>query len=220
MLAALADEFDYVFHLATYHGNQSSIADPLADHDNNLITTLKLYERAQGSHRRLRRSSTRAGCTVAEKTFGEPRPTDEDGPVSLDLDSPYQISKIVGEFYSVYYHRSTGCPTVRARFQNVYGPGEILGAGTLARHAATGLAQRHADVRLPRAATACRSCSTTAASRSRDFIYVDDIVAGLIACAERGAIPATSTTSRAASRPRSASWQRRSSGSPAPARRC
>ena len=47
----------------------------------------------------------------------------------LELDSPYQISKIVGEFYSVYYHRQHGLPTVRARFQNVYGPGEILGAG-------------------------------------------------------------------------------------------
>ena len=33
-----------MFHLATYHGNQSSIADPLADHANNLITTLKLFE--------------------------------------------------------------------------------------------------------------------------------------------------------------------------------
>ena len=55
----LDDEFDYVFHLATYHGNQSSIADPLADHENNLITTLKLFERLKGFERaaegRLRR---------------------------------------------------------------------------------------------------------------------------------------------------------------------
>ena len=31
----------------------------------------------------------------------------------LDLDSPYQISKVVGEFYSVYYHRQDG-PADRA----------------------------------------------------------------------------------------------------------
>ena len=61
----------------------------------------------------------------------------EDGPVPLDLDSPYQISKVVGEFYSVYYHRHDGLPTVRARFQNVYGPGEILGAGEWRGTAAT-----------------------------------------------------------------------------------
>ena len=35
ILASLKDDFDYVFHLATYHGNQSSIHDPLADHENN-----------------------------------------------------------------------------------------------------------------------------------------------------------------------------------------
>ena len=51
VLGRLGDEFDYVFHLATYHGNQSSIANPLADHDNNLITTLKLYERIKAFRR-------------------------------------------------------------------------------------------------------------------------------------------------------------------------
>ena len=45
ILGALPDDLDYVFHLACYHGNQSSIADPLADHDNNAITALKLFER-------------------------------------------------------------------------------------------------------------------------------------------------------------------------------
>ena len=54
VLAGLEDEFDYVFHLATYHGNQSSIANPIEDHDNNLITTLKLYEHAK-DWRRLRK---------------------------------------------------------------------------------------------------------------------------------------------------------------------
>src|SRR5689334_2216463 len=38
VLSALPDDLDYVFHLACYHGNQSSIADPLSDHDNNTIT--------------------------------------------------------------------------------------------------------------------------------------------------------------------------------------
>ena len=48
VLAGLRDEFGYVFHLATYHGNQSSIHDPLADHENNTLTTLKLFERIKG----------------------------------------------------------------------------------------------------------------------------------------------------------------------------
>ena len=66
---------------------------------------------------------------MAEKTFDEAEATQEDAPVSLHLDSPYQISKIIGEFYANYYHSRHGLPVVKARFQNVYGPGEVLGAG-------------------------------------------------------------------------------------------
>lgn len=45
---------------------------------------------------------------MAEKTFGEPRPTTEEDPVSLYLDSPYQISKIVGKMYANYYFMQNG----------------------------------------------------------------------------------------------------------------
>ena len=45
VLMGLDDDLDYAFHLACYHGNQSSIHDPIADHDNNTLTTLKLFER-------------------------------------------------------------------------------------------------------------------------------------------------------------------------------
>ena len=48
VLARIDDEWDYVFHLATYHGNQSSIADPLADRANNLLTTAKLVRADEG----------------------------------------------------------------------------------------------------------------------------------------------------------------------------
>src|SRR5436309_277876 len=43
VLSDLRDVYDYVFHLSTYHGNQSSIHDPLADHEHNQLTTLKLF---------------------------------------------------------------------------------------------------------------------------------------------------------------------------------
>src|SRR5438034_3739847 len=33
VLASLEDDLDVVYHLATYHGNQSSIANPLEDHE-------------------------------------------------------------------------------------------------------------------------------------------------------------------------------------------
>ena len=185
VLAGLADEFDHVFHLATYHGNQSSIANPLADHDNNLITTLKLYERLKGFRRARKVVYAASGCTLAPHTFGQAEATAEDGPVPLELDSPYQISKVVGEFYSVYYHTQHGLPTVRARFQNVYGPGEILGAGQWRGTPAT--VWRNVTPSFVYRALKQMSLTVENGGRaSRDFIYVEDIVRGLILCAVAG----------------------------------
>src|ERR1051325_7479862 len=128
ILARLPRGLDYVFHLACYHGNQSSIHDPLADHQNNTLTSLKLFEHVKGcSLKRLVYAA--AGCAVAEKTVGAANATSEDAPVSLFHDSPYSISKLIGEMYGNYYFTRYKLPFVRARFQNVYGPGEILGAG-------------------------------------------------------------------------------------------
>jgi nucleoside-diphosphate-sugar epimerase len=185
VLAGLPDDTELLFHLATFHGNQSSIANPLADHENNTLTTLKLLERAKDLPRLEKVVYASAGCTVAEKTYDEAAPTTEDAPVSLWHDSPYQISKIIGEFYANYYQLRHGVPTVKARFQNVYGPGEILGAGqwrgtphTIWRNVTpTFIYKALKDDALP---------VENGGIATRDFIYVDDIVAGLLACAERG----------------------------------
>ena len=48
---------------------------------------------------------------------------------SLYHDSPYSISKIVGELYGNFYFQQYGLPIIKARFSNVYGPREVLGAG-------------------------------------------------------------------------------------------
>jgi nucleoside-diphosphate-sugar epimerase len=185
VLGALGDEFDYVFHLATYHGNQSSIANPLADHDNNLITTLKLYERIKGFRRLRKVVYAASGCTLAPHTFDQADATSEDGPVPLELDSPYQISKVVGEFYSVYYHTQHGLPTVRARFQNVYGPGEILGAGQWRGTPAT-VWRNVTPTFVYRALKRLPLTVENGGAATRDFIYVEDIVRGLILCATTG----------------------------------
>jgi nucleoside-diphosphate-sugar epimerase len=185
VLADIEDEFELVFHLATYHGNQSSIADPIADHENNLITTLKLYEHLTGFSRLRKLVYAASGCTLAPHTHGEAEATPEEGAVPLDLDSPYQISKVVGEFYSVYFHNRHGLPTVRARFQNVYGPGEILGAGRWRGTPAT-VWRNVTPTFIYRALKGLSLELDDEGNASRDFIYVSDIVAGLFACADRG----------------------------------
>jgi nucleoside-diphosphate-sugar epimerase len=185
VLAELPNDLEYVFHLSTYHGNQSSMADPLADHEHNTLTTLKLYE-ALKNHARLRRVVyASAGCTVAEKTFEGASATQEDAPVSLYLDSPYQISKIVGEYYSNYYFQRHGLPVVKARFQNVYGPGEVLGAGRW-RGTVNTVWRNVTPTFIYKALNREALPIENGGIASRDFIYVGDMANGLIACATRG----------------------------------
>jgi UDP-glucose 4-epimerase len=185
ILASLEDDFDYVFHLATYHGNQSSIHDPLADHANNTLTTLKLYERVKTFRRVKKLVYTSAGCAVAAKTFDEVHAAMEDAPISLYHDSPYQISKIIGEFYSNYYFTQYQMPVVKARFQNVYGPGEILGAGQWRGTPAT-VWRNVVPTFVYKALQGLPLPVENEGIASRDFIYVEDVCRGLLACALRG----------------------------------
>lgn len=185
VLAAIPDDLEYAFHLACYHGNQSSIADPIADHANNAYTSLKLFERLKDIPSLRRVVYAAAACAVAEKTFDAPTATTEDQPVSLYHDSPYSISKIIGELYGNYYFQRHGLPIVKARFSNVYGPREILGAGrwrgtihTIWRNVTPTFIWRslHGES-LP---------LDNGGDASRDFIFVEDMARGLMACALRG----------------------------------
>jgi len=185
ILACVHDEYDYIFHLSTYHGNQSSIHDPLADHENNTLTTLKLYERIKGFGGLKKVVYSAAGCSVAEKTFSCAEATVETDLVSLHMDSPYSMSKVFGEFYSNYYHRHHGVPAVRARFQNVYGPGEVLGAGRWRGTPAT-VWRNVTPTFIYKSLRGQPLPLESGGVATRDFIYVEDIVRGLIACALKG----------------------------------
>ena len=185
VLRCLPRDLAYVFHLACYHGNQSSIADPIADHDNNTITSLKLFNTLKdfGGLRKVVYAA--AGCAVAEKTFDDAKPTTEDAPVSLYHDSPYSISKLVGELYGNYFFARHKLPVVKTRFQNVYGPREVLGAGrwrgtvhTVWRNVTPTFIWRS----LQREALPLDN----GGNASRDFIFVEDMARGLMAAALRG----------------------------------
>ncbi len=185
ILMNLDKNYDYIFHLSTYHGNQSSIQDPIADHENNTITTLKLCEHFKGSSQLKKIVYSSAGCTVAKKTYDDVCATDENAEVSLYHDSPYQISKIIGEFYGNYYWMKYQLPFVKARFQNVYGPREILGAGKWRGTPAT-VWRNVTPTFIWKALHLEELPLENKGQASRDFIYVDDIVEGLIACAING----------------------------------
>ena len=183
ILTSIDDTFSHIFHLATYHGNQSSIHDPIADHDNNTLTTLRLFDHLKKGFSQLKSVVySSAGCSVAEKTFGPATASKEVDTVSLDMDSPYSISKIIGEFYAKYYYKEHHLPIIRARFQNVYGPGEKLGAGQWRGTPAT-IWRNVTPTFIYKALNSEALPLENGGVATRDFIYVDDIARGLIHCA-------------------------------------
>ncbi len=186
ILAALPADLDYAFHLACYHGNQSSIADPMADHDNNTLTSLKLFDRLKDIRGLKRVVYAAAACAVAEKTYDAPTATTEDQPVTLYHDSPYSISKIIGELYGNYYFQRYQLPIVKARFSNVYGPREILGAGQW-RGTVHTVWRNVTPTFIWRALNGDALPLDNGGNTSRDFIFVEDMARGLMACALKGA---------------------------------
>lgn len=160
-----------VFHLAALFANQNSVDHPESDLMVNGLGTLRMlqYARLAGVERFVYASS---GCSV----YGSkaPLPLDE-GFVSIDLDTPYQITKLLGELYGNFFRNFYGLPVVRARFFNVYGPGEIPG--------------RYRNV-IPNFIYWARHGRplpiTGTGEETRDFTFVEDIVDGLLRC---GAVP-------------------------------
>jgi UDP-glucose 4-epimerase len=167
---AFSSRPDYVFHLAAQFANQNSIDHPDSDLLVNGLGTLKTlqYANLTGVRRFVFASS---GCSV----YGSnpPLPVTEDF-VSLHLDTPYQITKLLGELYCNFFHDTYGMPTVNARFFNVYGPGEVPG---MYRNVIPNFFYWAMNGKpLP---------ITGTGDETRDFTFVSDIVAGLLACGLR-----------------------------------
>ncbi len=156
-----------VFHLAAFFANQNSVEHPREDlHTNGLGTLTTLLWARQLTARRLVYAS--AGCSIAG--HGTEGPIHEDMPVILHLDTPYQITKALGEFYCNYF--GDALETVRCRFFNSYGPGEVPGP--------------YRNI-IPnfiwRALHGTPLVITGSGEETRDFIYVDDLVDGLVRAA-------------------------------------
>ncbi len=155
----------YVFHLAAHFANQNSVDHPEADLLVNALGTLKTLEYAKTANI-TRFVYASSGCSV----YGSqaPLPLKEDL-ISLHLDTPYQINKLVGELYCNFFYTYHKLPVVKARYFNVYGPGEVPGQYRnvipnfiwLALHKNT----------LP---------ITGTGKETRDFTFVEDIVEGTL----------------------------------------
>lgn len=155
-----------VVHLAARAGVRPSIADPVGYAHTNITGTAVLLDQA-----------TRAGCdrfiqASSSSVYGNcpTAPFREDMDVSEPI-SPYAATKRANELQCFTHHRLTGMPTACLRFFTVFGP------------------RQRPDLAIQQfllAAAADRPISMFGdGSTSRDFTYVGDIVAGILASLDR-----------------------------------
>lgn len=162
---AFSQKIDYVFHLAAHFANQNSVDSPETDLMVNGQGTIKVL---QYSHiaRVSRVVFASSGCSV----YGSqaPLPLKEDY-VSLHLDTPYQITKLLGELYCNFFHNFYGLPVAIARYFNVFGPGEIPGAyrNVIPNFIWWAMQQKPLPI-------------TGNGEETRDFTFVEDIVDGTL----------------------------------------
>jgi UDP-glucose 4-epimerase len=152
---------EVVFHLAAQADVQTSMQRPEYDAAVNVVGTVNVLRASPGAQV-IFASSGGAG-------YGEcPVPADEDAPF-LPL-SPYGIAKKCGEEYLLGWNRIHGTTHVPLRFANVYGPRQDAGleGGVVA-------------IFLERLARGETAAIYGDGSQSRDFVYVDDVIAAMLA---------------------------------------
>ena len=162
---AFSARLDFVFHLAAHFANQNSVDNPETNLMVNGLGTQKVlqYSHLTGVGMFVFASS---GCSV----YGSqaPLPLKEDF-VSLHLDTPYQITKLLGELYCNFFYNYYSLPVTIARYFNVYGPGEIPGKYRNVIPNFIYLAIHKQKLSL-----------TGTGEETRDFTFVDDIVKGTL----------------------------------------
>ena len=112
----LVSESDFIIHTAAQVSVVNSIENPIQDAEVNISGTLNLLNAARKSD--IRRFIYISSAAV----YGEPvyLPIDEKHPANPM--SPYGLSKLTGERYTMLFHSLYGLPVVCLRLFNIYSP--------------------------------------------------------------------------------------------------
>jgi nucleoside-diphosphate-sugar epimerase len=166
-LTALLADVDVVFHLAAQAGVRASWGQSFDVYTQLNVTVLqRLLEAARGA------DLDRFVFASSSSVYGDAEtfPTTEDTtPRPL---SPYGATKALGESLVYLYFRNYGVPATSLRYFSVYGP------------------RQRPDMAFHRSIEAALDDREFVVfgdgAQTRDFTYVDDIVAGTIAAGRRG----------------------------------
>jgi len=151
-----------VVHLAAYAGVRPSLENPLLFEQVNCAGTLNLLRCAREAGVKMFVFGSSSSVYGVSKRI----PFREDDPVDCPI-SPYAASKRAGELYCHVYHHLYGLPAVALRFFTVYGP------------------RQRPDLAITKFAHLMLAGKPIQmfgdGSSSRDYTFVSDIVAGIVA---------------------------------------
>jgi nucleoside-diphosphate-sugar epimerase len=166
-LAPIVDGASHVYHLAAQAGVRASWGREFSHYtEHNVLATQRLLEAAIGH------GSPRVVYSSSSSVYGDAPslPLREDGPCAPV--SPYGVTKLAAEHLARLYHRNHGLPTVSLRFFTAYGP------------------RQRPDMAFHRFLKAARDGGPITVYgdglQTRDFTYVDDIVAAVRAAGLSG----------------------------------
>ena len=156
-----------VVHLAAQADVGTSVERPLFDAEVNVVGTLNVLEAARPHGAQLLFSST--GGAIYGECERPAREEDERRPLS-----PYGTAKLAAEEYLATWNRLYGTHHVALRFANVYGPRQLakLEGGVVAIF--TGRLRNGESVTI-----------FGDGEQTRDYVYVGDVVAAVLAAAGR-----------------------------------
>lgn len=166
---AAVEDVTAVVHLAAMRAVPRSVARPLdADRANThgTLSILDAARRAEVGRVVLASSSSVYGTAAALPTPETTTPLPA---------SPYAVSKLAGEHYARVYADLHGLSTLSLRFFNVYGPGQSPD-GPYAQLVPRALEARR---------TGRRPVVYGDGLQSRDLVFVDDVVAAVLAAVDR-----------------------------------
>ncbi len=158
----------FIFNLAGQVSHLDSMHNPYTDLDINCRSQLSILEAC-----RRHNPGVRIVYSGTRQVYGRPRylPVDEGHPIDpVDVNG---VNKVAGEWYHIVYHRAYGLRTTSLRLTNTYGP----------RMRVVDARQTFLGVWLRRLIDGDEILVYGDGSQRRDFNYVDDAVAALMAAA-------------------------------------
>jgi UDP-glucose 4-epimerase len=158
---------ELVVHLAAQADVGTSVAEPVLDAEVNVLGTLNVLEAARAHEAQVVFSST--GGAIYGECDRPAREDDERRPLS-----PYGTAKLAAEEYLATWNRLYGTRHIALRFANVYGPRQLpkLEGGVVA-------------IFMDRLRAGEEVTIFGDGGQSRDFVYVGDVVAAILAALGR-----------------------------------